>query len=333
MTMTDAKAAKRQERIDAATTRLADAVEQITSGDDWKRALTFMSSFHRYSFGNVLLINLQHAERFEQGTVETPAPRLVAGFQRWKDHGRSVTAGQKGYAILAPAMMKVRTATLPGGKVVRLGKDEAAPAGATEQSKKIPRGFTVTYVWDVAQTSGEEIPERPMPKLLDGDAPADLYNDLAKIVAEHGFGLGDVDTAAAIGGANGVTNFADREILIRADVSPMQRVKTLVHEIAHMLLHDPAGDSAEWVTGSRVHRGRAEVEAESVAFVTLSALGVDTDDYSFPYVSGWATAADGTTPVDVVKQTGQRVQKAAAAILDKLPIETVGGKMPEATED
>ncbi|MCA1702149.1 MAG: hypothetical protein LC808_02310 [Actinobacteria bacterium] len=45
-------------------------------------------------------------------------------------------------------------------------------------------------------------------------------------------------------------------------------------ELAHVLLHD----GSEYATGCR---GRAEVEAESVAFVVLSTAGVDAGTYSF----------------------------------------------------
>lgn len=42
----------------------------------------------------------------------------------------------------------------------------------------------------------------------------------------------------------------------------------------------------------------AEVEVELVAYIVCNVIGVDTGDYSFPYVTRWA---GGST--DVVKET------------------------------
>ncbi|MGH8971633.1 MAG: hypothetical protein ACRD0C_00305 [Acidimicrobiia bacterium] len=52
-------------------------------------------------------------------------------------------------------------------------------------------------------------------------------------------------------------------------------------ELAHVLLHD----GTENRTGCR---GRAEVEAESVAYLVCAAARLDTDGYTFPYVASWA---------------------------------------------
>ena len=64
-------------------------------------------------------------------------------------------------------------------------------------------------------------------------------------------------------------------------------------------------------------RGRREVEAESVAFVVAAAHHLDTSQYTFNYVAGWASQA--ATPEHgieaVVAETGARVIATADAIL------------------
>jgi hypothetical protein len=84
-----------------------------------------------------------------------------------------------------------------------------------------------------------------------------------------------------------------------------QACKTLAHERAHMVL----GHGSESCTDPR---SRVEVEAESVAFVVLAALGLDTSGYSLPYVAGWA--ADGKE-LEAVVETADRVIGAAREIL------------------
>jgi hypothetical protein len=63
------------------------------------------------------------------------------------------------------------------------------------------------------------------------------------------------------------------------------------------------------------HRGVAEVEAESVAYVVCSAAGLSTEDYSLAYVAGWA----GGDP-EVVRRRAERVIGAARRALDAVGI-------------
>lgn len=71
-------------------------------------------------------------------------------------------------------------------------------------------------------------------------------------------------------------------------MSQAQTVKTLVHEIAHAKLHDPAKVLPE----EQKARREKEVEAESVAYVVCQHFGIDTSDYSFGYVAGWSKGRD-----------------------------------------
>ena len=65
--------AERQEQIKALTDKLEAGVKEVFESEQYKAYLKAMSKFHRYSFGNVLLILLQ-----------CPEASLVAGFQTWK---------------------------------------------------------------------------------------------------------------------------------------------------------------------------------------------------------------------------------------------------------
>ena len=96
-------------------------------------------------------------------------------------------------------------------------------------------------------------------KLLDGEAPAGLWDGLAEQVEALGFEVVRVSDAGQIGGADGLTDFRTRQVSVRTDVTEVNQVATLVHELAHALMHDPKDEEA------RQHRGIREVEAESVA--------------------------------------------------------------------
>ncbi|MBW3643399.1 MAG: ImmA/IrrE family metallo-endopeptidase [Actinobacteria bacterium] len=258
--------------------RLVAAVEAMASAADWQRFLDVARQFHTYSANNVWLILAQR-----------PTATRVAGFQTWRKVGRQVRRGEKGIAILAPV-------------VTRAAAVNADDEAQRPELVRLLRGFRVVHVFDVDQTDGEPLPEVDPPALLTGEAPVPLWEALAAQVGAAGFALSRGDC----GGANGRTDFGDRTVRVRADVGPAQAAKTLAHELAHVLLHD----GTEYLLGCR---GRAEVEAESVAYLVCSTAGLTTDGYSFPYVTHWS-AGDA----EVVRATAERALGCARRILDGL---------------
>ena len=78
-------------------------------------------------------------------------------------------------------------------------------------------------------------------------------------------------------------------------MSEVQTAKTLIHEVAHSLLHDKDNVRIERDDGDdKKTRSSKEVEAESVAYTVCSHFGIDTSDYSFAYVAGWSSGKDMT---------------------------------------
>ena len=299
----------------AATQQVLEAeVARVVSGEDWVRFLAFQARLHRYSAGNSQLIVAQHRARFEEGLVPCPDPSFVAGFKTWEALGRRVQRGQHGYAILAPVRSLVHTAIDPDGnhRVLHRGEDPAPGEGV--ESRPVLRSWTVEHVWDASQTVGRPLPELPRPKLLEGEAPAGLFDAVAKLVEGEGFRVGTVPDAAAIGGANGRTDWAERTVVVRSDMDDAAQAKTLIHEAAHALLH--AGPPGQFLP-----RPLKEVEAESVAFIVAAAHGMRTDDYSFPYIATWA----GGEGPKAVAATQARVAQAASAIIAVSPAEHGGG--------
>jgi len=71
----------RAARLDTLHEQLTASVEQLVTGDDWRRSLQFAARFRSRSFGNTLLIWSQHLARFEQGRVPHPQPTYVAGYE------------------------------------------------------------------------------------------------------------------------------------------------------------------------------------------------------------------------------------------------------------
>jgi hypothetical protein len=153
------------------------------------------------------------------------------------------------------------------------------------------------------------LPEQPDVKLLTGEAPPGLWASLVSYCESKGYAVARGDCS----GANGLTKFDTKEVIVRPDVDDAQAVKTLAHEAAHATLHENLAD--------RACRGLIEVEAESVAFLVLAAHQVDSSQYTFDYVAGWAHQAkalepEGRSVEEIVQATGQRVITAADQILN-----------------
>ncbi|WP_185996255.1 ArdC-like ssDNA-binding domain-containing protein [Nocardioides campestrisoli] len=321
--------ASREAKLSALQHTLSESVAALVTGEDWKRALTFAARFRSRSFNNTMLIYAQHYSAYQEGRVPQPTPTYVAGFHQWLSLGRHVMKGQHGYAILAPVTARIASPNpTDPGSWHRLARGERPGFGETVKSKLI--GLKPTHVWDVSQTAGEPVPELPRPNLLRGEAPSGLWDGLADQITARGFDLRLVSSAAAIGGANGLTDFLAREISVRTDMDDAAQVKTLAHELGHVLLHAPRENtvSTDLAADATMHRGIAEVEAESIALMVGATHGLDTSAYTIPYVSTWAASVPGKTPVEVVQSTAERVRGAALGILDKLDMQKIGDGTP-----
>jgi len=184
---------------DRALTELADALKQGKS-----QALTdylaMLARFHRYSFGNVLLILFQR-----------PTATHVAGFTTWKQLGRFVKAGEKGIVILAPMILRT--------------KDEES---AEDTKRKPILRFRAVYVFDVSQTDGETL---PAPAQVAGD-PAQHLASLKSFVTGKGITIDSTDLPP---GALGVSRGGS--IGIQLGLTPAEEFAVLSHELAHELLH------------------------------------------------------------------------------------------------
>jgi DNA primase len=221
----------------------------------------------------------------------------------------------------------------------------ATPSGAASSPKEQDEvgrarvgqlaGFRLAYVWDIAQTTGEPLPTPPTPQLLAGQAPAGLWDALARVAVERGFTVERGDC----GSANGRTDYLACTVRVRPDIDDAQAVKTLAHEVGHVLLHDPtdflatpgpstapgavgvprtaasAGTTTIPAATTADCRGVREVEAESVAYLVTAAHGLPAQDYTFPYVTGWASEVDRAEPERVVRETGTRVLAASRTVL------------------
>lgn len=287
----DAADAARRETVEQLHQQLADRIGSLDGREAWEQWLTLARSLHSYSFNNSLLILIQN-----------PNASMVAGYRTWQANGHQVRKGEKAIKILGPVTKRVDRVDPSTGAPI-IGAD-----GKPEHRYQIV-GVRPVSVFDSSQVDPPPV-SPPEPVLLTGEAPPGLWDSLAELVAQEGFTLARGDCH----GANGYTDFAAREVRVRDDIDDAAAVKTLAHELGHVLTIDPS----QWDTFvGRECRGLREVEAESVAYMVTQAHGLDSAQYTFNYVAGWASQAvdKDTTIDDVVAKTGQKVIAAVDRIL------------------
>ena len=261
----DSKKPTTKQELIAANIKLL--IEQLEAGhsEALTNYLTAMSRFHQYSFGNVLEIARQ-----------MPTATRVAGFWTWKNLGRSVKAGQKGIRILAPIVG------------IRRKKDEEAQKDITKQNERTLLGFRNAYVFDVSQTEGADLPDMHQ---VSGD-PGENVDRLAEFVKSRGIQLVyNANIAPALGMSYG------GRIAILPGQSKAEEFSTLVHETAHELLHKAERRTATTKTVR-------ETEAEAIAFVVGTAIGLDTGSASADYIQLYhGNASLLAESLEVIQQT------------------------------
>ena len=263
-TIDSKKPTTKQELI---TANIKPLIEQLEAGhsEALTNYLTAMSRFHNYSFGNVLEIARQ-----------MPTATRVAGFWTWKNLGRSVNAGAKGIRILAPIVG------------VRRKKDEEAEKDITKQNTRTLLGFRNTYVFDISQTNGVDLPEL---REVSGD-PGESIDRLAAFLRAQGIQIVyNPKIAPALGMSYG------GRIAILPGQSKAEEFSTLVHEAAHEMMHKAERRTATTKTVR-------ETEAEAVAFVVGKAIGLVTGTASADYINLYhGNASLLAESLEVVQQT------------------------------
>ncbi len=284
----------RDEKMKEITDRLQAGLEELFNSEKYSEYLRVMSQFHHYSFNNTLLIAMQK-----------PDATLVAGYHAWeKKFNRHVMKGEKGIQIIAPAPFKEKQEQEkvdPETGEVMLRED--GEPETEEVTIVVPR-FKVSTVFDLSQTDGDPLPELGPGELTASVDNYDVFMNAIRSVAPVPIRFDEIRS-----GAKGYYDNANKEIVIQIGLSEMQTMKTAVHETAHAILHDKDIMQEQGIKKDQMTK---EVEAESVAFVSLAHFELDTSDYSFPYIAGWSSGRDAKE----LKASLNTIRKASSEIID-----------------
>lgn len=211
-----------KDRLKEITDGIEQGIRELFDSDQYRRYLSTMSRFHRYSLNNVMLIHMQR-----------PDATLVAGFNKWRDQfGRNVKKGEKGIKIIAPTPFKKKV------EKVKLDPDTQAPmldrdgnAIMEEKEIQIPL-FKVVSVFDVSQTEGKPLPE--LVSNLNGSVQQyEIFMEALRRSSPVPMEIKPIGRDS-----DGFFSLTDQSITIRAGMSEVQTVCAAIHEIAHSKLHN-----------------------------------------------------------------------------------------------
>jgi hypothetical protein len=181
---------------------------------------------------------------------------VTAGLYAWNQLGRKVKKGERGIRILVPIVG------------VRRKPEEEAEKDITKQRRLVLVGFRNAYVFDVPQTEGAELPEM---RQITGDVGENRDRLLAFIERQEIELYFTEKIAPALGMSYG------GRIAILSGQSKAEEFSTIVHELAHEMLHKAERRTAT----TKVVR---ETEAEAIAFVISRAVGLETGTASADYI-------------------------------------------------
>ncbi len=266
-----------KQKVQEITDKLEEGLKELFESEKYKTYLSTMSKFHNYSFNNTLLIAMQK-----------PEATLVAGYKAWqKNFERHVNKGEKAIRILAPAPYKIKEERDKLDPVTgEMMFDENGMPQKEQVEVTIP-AFRAVFVFDVSQTDEKPITELEAQELL---SMVEGYEDFVQVlmnVAPVHIGFEDIP-----GDSKGYFHTEEKRIAVKENMSESQTLKTMVHEVAHSMLHNKEINRDDLMEAPIKDRNTKEVEAESVAYTVCQHLGIDTSDYSFGYIAGWSSGKD-----------------------------------------
>lgn len=316
-----------RERLQEITAGIEQGIKELFESDKYRRYLSVMSRFHRYSVNNTMLIYMQR-----------PDATLVAGYNKWKNQfERHVKRGEHGITIIAPTPYKKKI------EEQKLDPDTKAPmldadgkVIMEEKEIEIPL-FRPVKVFDISQTDGKPLPE------LAASLSGNVQNYEVFMEALRRSAPVPIEFEPMDANMDGYFSSDQQRIAIREGMSEVQTVSAAVHETAHSKLHDLKKYEAEptWkivmVSGDGVKhdyrldfateaeaeqfaadadwrfvdenqfewrleveedhsaevqaakdRHTEEVQAESISYAVCQYYGIQTGENSFGYIASWS---------------------------------------------
>ncbi len=261
-----------KEEVEKILGEIDSKLTEFIKSDKYKDVLLTMGNLGKYSFTNQIYILLQN-----------PTATTVNGMKQWNYLGRSVIPGEKALKIFAPLRTKENKEILDNEGNPILDED----GNVKTKEIDVIKGFKPSFVFDISQTQGKELEAFKFNDNITVEDKDIIIKGITDVVSKKGFTVAYATENELGKGCYGLCNHSEKKILLLEGMSDLQTVSTLVHEAGHALAHGPYREGFEGLTIAE-RREIKEVEAESIACVVCSHLGLDTENFNFSYISGWA---------------------------------------------
>lgn len=289
-----AAAEARKKEMDQMAEKLEAGVKDVFQGENYKAYLDFCAKMPRYSVNNQILIMMQK-----------PDATMCQSFTGWKEMGRFVKKGEKGIRVMAPAPYKMEREQ---DKIGADGKPVLDKDGEPikEVVEIMVNAFKPVSTFDVSQTDGDPVPRLGVEELTGSVEGYATLMEAIKQASPVPISFENIES-----GAKGFFHVEENRIAIQEGMSETQTVKTALHEASHATLHNKEAQNSD---SDKKSRNQKECEAESVAYVVCQHYGIDTAEYSFPYVAGWSSDRE----VPELKASLDTIRRAAADLIVKI---------------
>lgn len=301
-----------KKEMDELTKQIDARLHDFMKEGKYKEVLIAMGNLGKYSLNNQIFILMQKKDAL-----------TVNGMKKWNSLGRHIIPGSKGIKIFKPVIKtKEVFVTDEDGAIV-----EDENGNLKKKKKSVLVGYQLGYVFDISQTDGKPIEVFKFDKDKVVENKGLILQGLPKVAEENGFSISYASEKDLGQGVYGQCNHLTHQIKILEGMADLQEISTTVHEIGHALAHSAYREDFKGLTPEE-KRGIKEVEAESIACVVCTYLGLDTENFNFSYIAGWS---DGD--INKFKENLDVISKHARTIIAGIDKEFASAKSEEKKEN
>lgn len=250
----------------------------VVSPEEIEKYMQGYAGFYNYSLLNQVCATYEFL-----GMYDKMPDGFFATFKRFKDHERYVKKGQKGVHMIRPQKYEYEVENEETG----------------EKELKVGMTFRPFVVFDISQTSGKPLEDNSR---ITGESSM-TEEEIDRIIKQHWELI--ITDYELTHGSTDTKNWI--RLSYHENTTVNSRISTRIHEIAHIKLDH---------LNRNVSRPIAELEAESVAYMVTTLLGLKNEK-SRLYIANW----NGNDACEAVKERAQLLLKTAEDIVKLLGIE------------
>jgi hypothetical protein len=297
--------------MDFITNEIDAKIHAFIKEGKYKDVLMAMGNLGDYSLNNQIYI-----------LVQKPNARTVHGMRKWNQLERHVIPGEKSIKIFSPIIRKEMVEEKDADGKAVMGQD----GKPLTKKEEVIRGFEQGYVFDISQTDGKELDAFKFDEKKVVEGKAKILQGLKNVAKANGYSISYATQEELGPGCYGLCNKSSKEIKILQGMSDLQEISTTVHECGHALAHTEYRKDFEGLTPMEKKEIK-EYEAESIACVVCTYLGLDTQNFNFSYIAGWT---DGD--IDKFRKNLGLISKYAKTIIKGIDKEMFVGPAPKKEE-